>query len=305
VMGWQSPHTQTEMTWTLQPTGQGTRLRVVEWGHVGTTEIARERALTQLFEGNLRSLLERPATVPAASGASAEAASAASSAVVAAPAPGSAAPSPAIARAAEVDRAPSDGAGHGSVGTPAPPVELAYPGVGRAPVGHAAPRSYVRSAVWLGLLVVAVVLALVALWILWPPIPAGGGARTSAGLGGVGSSPGVGATGPSPGGGGGGSPPGAGQVMAPTTPVDVGLSVAGAPGQVTQPGPAHLAAWTQVSGTLTYSLTVTITNDGGMAGDWMSARGSSLERLAGQQRHVGQRGVLITGMKGVAGGVIL
>src|SRR5690349_16300468 len=35
VMGWQSPHTQTSMTWTLQGHRNGTRLRVTEWGHLG------------------------------------------------------------------------------------------------------------------------------------------------------------------------------------------------------------------------------------------------------------------------------
>src|SRR5262249_11205955 len=42
VMGWQSPSGQTTITWTLQPTTNGSRLRVTEWGQSGVDEIVRE-----------------------------------------------------------------------------------------------------------------------------------------------------------------------------------------------------------------------------------------------------------------------
>jgi uncharacterized protein YndB with AHSA1/START domain len=64
VMGWQSPTGQTTMTWTLLPTTDGSRLRVVEWGQAGTDEIVREQTLSRLFDVSLRSLVQREAAVP-------------------------------------------------------------------------------------------------------------------------------------------------------------------------------------------------------------------------------------------------
>jgi uncharacterized protein YndB with AHSA1/START domain len=269
VMGWQSPHTQTEMTWTLQETRQGTRLRIVEWGHVGTTEVARERALTQLFDGNLRSLLERPAAVPVATGPT-EAASVAgpAAAVIGVPVPSSAASLTAAGE--DSARSPSD-----PRRPPESSVESAHPVVGRAPIGHSAARRGRRGLVWLVVLVVAVALALAATWIVWPPIPAGG-SRTSPGLGSVGSAPGLGSTGQAPG----------GQLPAPSDPAGGPIAGGGtaqsvSPGQSgdptpdhgggTQLGAAHLTVSYASSGLAPYTVTVTITNDGASAGDWGSA----------------------------------
>src|SRR5215472_3393735 len=65
VMGWQSPLSQTTITWTLQETRHGSRLRVVEWGHVGADEVLREQTLSRLFDVGLRALVEREVAVTA------------------------------------------------------------------------------------------------------------------------------------------------------------------------------------------------------------------------------------------------
>ncbi len=67
VMGWQSPHTQTTMTWSLQPTRDGCRLRVTETGHVGELAGVRERTLQRLFAESLPAVAAVAA--PAAAGA--------------------------------------------------------------------------------------------------------------------------------------------------------------------------------------------------------------------------------------------
>jgi hypothetical protein len=224
VMGWQSPLSQTTMTWTLQETRHGSRLRVVEWGHVGTEEVVREQALSRLFDVGLRALVEREVAVPAGA--------------VAMPVIGQPGPAAESATPAE------------------PPAVAPVP----APVDPLEPPRRRRWPVLLAVLILLVLLAGLGVWLIWPPEPAGGGGvqappSASAGLG---SSPAT-QPGPDPGvvvPGRNGGPPAVG----PFGSVTPGPSAT----QLVLGGPS-LTVHTSQAGSL---VTVSLTNNGGTAGNW-------------------------------------
>jgi uncharacterized protein YndB with AHSA1/START domain len=244
VMGWQSPHSQTTMTWTLQDTRQGSRLRIVEWGHVGTDEVLRERALSQLFDVGLRALVERQVAVPVGE--------AASPAPIGQPGPASPVavvedpPAPAPAEPSEPSAAPAP--------SPARPAER---------------RRRRRWPMLVATFVVLVVLAAFAVWVLWPPVPAGGGGPliSPAGRAGLGSSPATGlAPGLDPGAvpGGSGGPPNGGPIPGMTpgpSATQSGAMGTSGPGA----GGADLVVQTYQTGS---SVIVSLTNNGDATGDW-------------------------------------
>jgi uncharacterized protein YndB with AHSA1/START domain len=248
VMGWQSPHSQTTMTWTLQDTRQGSRLRIVEWGHVGTDEVLRERTLSQLFDVGLRGLVERQVAAPVGEVESlppiGQPGLAGPVAVV------EELPAPAPAEPSDPSAAPAP--------SPAPPAER---------------RRRRRWPMLLATFVVLVVLAALAVWVLWPPVPAGGGGPqiSPAGRAGLGSSPATGmppgsdpGVGPGVVAGGSGGPP----IVGPIPGMTPGPSAtqAGAMGtNGSGAGGAHLVVQTYQTGS---SVIVSLTNNGDATGDW-------------------------------------
>ncbi len=228
VMGWQGPHSQTTMTWTLRPTRAGTQLQVHETGHLGADPTVRERTLRRLFNVDLRSLLRQP--VPASAAVlplplgSAVPASKPSVASEPSVAPGQRWPgSEAAPMASGVDQGPAElgaaaasgvvGAGgaaslrsgmmfSGALDTPPNLVPPSAPG-GDDPTVESRKR---RRSVLIGL-VALLVLAAVGLWLAWPPT-SGSGSRTLPGVGGIGAAPGTSTTGSAPGGGPGSGPGG-------------------------------------------------------------------------------------------------
>ncbi len=242
MMGWQGPRSQTSMTWTLQGHRDGTRLRVTEWGHFGADEVSRERTLSRLFGVDLVALVQRQATVPAATPA---AATSAGSGVV------YLAEKPALSGADTPARA-----------------ARSYPA---APDEQAA-GSRRRRAFWFGL-VALLVLAGLAVWLALPLTPVKGGDPADPGRGDLGTAPGIGSTGGGPAGSGNGDPgrgpgqststgPGAG--AAPTA--SVGPSTATTGGPVN--GKPSMTVAYAFSGLVTSTVTVTVTNNGDGAGGW-------------------------------------
>jgi uncharacterized protein YndB with AHSA1/START domain len=237
VMGWQSPKTQTEMAWTLQASPQGTRLGVAESGHVGMPGIARERALAQLFDVNLRHLLEGSAVVLRA-------------ASMADPAPITDPPATS-ARRADARAANRSGYSPGVAS-----VSRGYAALGVAPDDRTGSETYTRDAVWLVVVLSTVVLALVVFGFVWPPIPTAGDRLTAGRAGSLGTSP-VGSPDSMPVG-----SPGSSPVVA--TAVD--------PGGGPRLGSARLTVSSTYTSMLTeHVVTVAITNDGDTAGHWTSA----------------------------------
>jgi uncharacterized protein YndB with AHSA1/START domain len=242
VMGWQSPLSQTTMTWTLQATRHGSRLRVVEWGHVGDDEVVREQVLSRLFDVGLRALVEREVAVPAGG--------------VAMPVMGQPAPAASAMAAAELTTPPAVPAS--AAGDPDPP------------------RRRRRWLVLLAVLILLLLLAGLGVYLIWPPDPAGGGVLSPPnGRAGLGSSSGSASSRP-----GHGTAVGPGVTMPGRNggPPAVGPIAGVTPGpSATQPGStggmasAPLTVRTSQAGSLlNYLVTVSLTNNGDTTDEWRS-----------------------------------
>jgi uncharacterized protein YndB with AHSA1/START domain len=246
VMGWQSPRSQTTMTWTLQETRQGTRLRVVEWGHVGADEVVRERTLAELFDVRLRSHLQVAVPVLADPGPGA------GLGAVAVPIPVSPALGPAAAVAGPA--LPGDPLAAGSAAGPAP---------------AAAPPRRRRGALVLIILLLLALVAAVGVWLVWPPGAAGGGVvKSISGQAGMGASPSPAAGAPPDGNGAPGpvsatsTAPSAG---GPTTDPSVGPTASPAP----EPVVTKLGVTADATGSLlSWTVDVVVTNDGAGTAQW-------------------------------------
>jgi hypothetical protein len=229
-MGWQSPLSQTTITWTLQETRHGSRLRVVEWGHVGADEVVREQTLGRLFDVGLRALVEREVTVPAGG--------------VAMPVIGQPGPPP--------EGAPL-------VQETGPPAVAPVP----APVEALEPtRRKRRWPTLIAVLLLLVLLAGLAVWLIWPPEPAGGGVLVPSGSSSLGPSPDTGTASTQP-----GPDPGVvvpGRSGGPPAVGPFGVTP-GPSATQSAPGGPSLTVNTSEAGTL---VTVSLTNSGGTVGNW-------------------------------------